>query len=40
MYFQVSFTYNEPMTKNYPIKNGKVAILLHEGILGHSGKTG
>ncbi len=28
------------MTKNYPIKNGKVAILLHEGILGHSGKTG
>jgi len=28
------------MTKNYPIKNGKVAILLHEGILGPSGKTG
>ncbi|MCC3469298.1 MAG: DUF1611 domain-containing protein [Microcoleus sp. PH2017_06_SFM_O_A] len=28
------------MTKNYPIKNGKVAILLHEGILGTSGKTG
>ncbi|MCW6049795.1 DUF1611 domain-containing protein [Lyngbya sp. CCAP 1446/10] len=28
------------MTQNYPIKNGKVAILLHEGILGHSGKTG
>ncbi|WP_293349499.1 MULTISPECIES: DUF1611 domain-containing protein [unclassified Microcoleus] len=28
------------MTKNYPIKNGKVAILLHEGILGASGKTG
>ena len=28
------------MTKNYPIKNGKVAILLHEGILGSSGKTG
>jgi uncharacterized NAD-dependent epimerase/dehydratase family protein len=40
MYFQVSFTYNEPMTKNYPIKNGKVAILFHEGILGSSGKTG
>jgi uncharacterized NAD-dependent epimerase/dehydratase family protein len=28
------------MNKNYPIKNGKVAILLHEGILGPSGKTG
>ncbi|MCC3424358.1 MAG: DUF1611 domain-containing protein [Microcoleus sp. PH2017_01_SCD_O_A] len=28
------------MTENYPIKNGKVAILLHEGILGTSGKTG
>ena len=28
------------MTKNYQIKNGKVAILLHEGIIDQSGKTG
>ncbi|MCU0546709.1 MAG: DUF1611 domain-containing protein [Oscillatoriaceae cyanobacterium Prado104] len=28
------------MTEKYHIKNGKVAVLLHEGITGHSGKTG